>query len=349
MHERAPDVGHRFHDDFQGLENWTTDTDVLDELAQLGIAPTFEHTAMRETVLFDADGREYGYRSSKPLYYLVRRGAGRGTLDAALKHQAVTAGVDLRFNDETRQLPNGGIVAEGPHGSDVIAVGYVFETDARDGAYAALSDDLAPSGYAYLLVANGRGTIASCMFADFHREREYLQRTVAFFRTHVGFDMRDPRRFGGTGNFRPFRTARRGNLLFAGEAAGFQDALWGFGMRYAMASGHLAGRALLAGGPEAYDGLWKSRFGGLMRAGLVNRFVLERMGPIAYGVIARRLARTPDPRGWLGRRYRPSWITGALYPIAARASRWPRDGRLCVEEGCDCTWCRCTHAQAPVL
>ncbi|MDE3217583.1 MAG: NAD(P)-binding protein, partial [Gemmatimonadota bacterium] len=25
VHERAPDVGHRFRQDFQGLENWTTE------------------------------------------------------------------------------------------------------------------------------------------------------------------------------------------------------------------------------------------------------------------------------------------------------------------------------------
>ena len=29
-------VGHRFHDDFQGLENWTKELDVLEELAAAG-------------------------------------------------------------------------------------------------------------------------------------------------------------------------------------------------------------------------------------------------------------------------------------------------------------------------
>ena len=36
-------VGHRFHDDFQGLENWSRGPDVLDELAAAGIAADFEH------------------------------------------------------------------------------------------------------------------------------------------------------------------------------------------------------------------------------------------------------------------------------------------------------------------
>ncbi len=37
VYERRSDVGGRFHGDFQGLENWTTDIDVLEELASLGI------------------------------------------------------------------------------------------------------------------------------------------------------------------------------------------------------------------------------------------------------------------------------------------------------------------------
>src|SRR5438445_3493420 len=36
VHERSLGEGHRFHDDFQGLANWTTDGDVNDGLAALG-------------------------------------------------------------------------------------------------------------------------------------------------------------------------------------------------------------------------------------------------------------------------------------------------------------------------
>lgn len=344
VHERAPDVGHRFHHDFQGLENWTTDGDVLDELASIGIRPDFDYASFRETTLFDADGREHTYRSDRPLFHLVRRGEGKGTLDRSLARQAQVVGAELRFNDPVQHLRDGGIVAEGPHGSDVIAVGYVFDTDAADGAYAALAERLAPGGYAYLLVHGGRGTLASCMFADFHHERDYLARATEFFRERVSFAMRDARRFGGTGNFRPFRSVRRGQLLYVGEAAGFQDALWGFGMRYAMVSGYLAARALLAGAPGRYDADWRARFGGNLRAGAVNRFLIERLGERGYRMIVRRLDRAPDPRAWLGRRYRSSIGTDVLYSLARRMRRWPHDPDVCVMEGCDCTWCRCNHS-----
>ena len=85
VHEHNGDVGGRFHGDFQGLENWTVDDDVLDELGRSGIEATFEHAAYREFTVFDADGRALSLRSSRPLFYLVRRGSQPGTLDASLK------------------------------------------------------------------------------------------------------------------------------------------------------------------------------------------------------------------------------------------------------------------------
>ncbi|HEX8726574.1 MAG TPA: NAD(P)/FAD-dependent oxidoreductase [Gemmatimonadaceae bacterium] len=343
IHERASDVGHRFHHDFQGLENWTTERDVLDDLASIGIQPTFAHTPFFETTLFAPDGRTHVYRSARPFYYLVRRGPGPGTLDEALKQHALAAGAELRFNDPVRHLPDGGIVADGPHGSDVIAVGYVFDTDAPNGAYAALSDRLAPQGYAYLLIADGRGTVASCMFADFHREREYLERTVRFFQERVAFAMSAPRRFGGFGNFRPAQVVQRGGMLYSGEAAGLQDALWGFGMRSAMLSGHLAAQAMLAGAAVEYPAALRTRLGGLNRAGAVNRYLYARLGEGGYRHLTPRLDAARDPRGWLRHHYHPSWVSRALYPLAARALRHPADAGACLEPGCDCTWCRCTH------
>lgn len=347
VHERADNVGTRFHDDFQGLENWTTRGDVLDELASLGIETSFEHRGFRETTVFDSSGRDYTYRSRTPIFYLVRRGSAEGTLNWALKTQSQNAGVDIRFGDTCRHLPNGGVVAEGPRGADAVAVGYVFETSAEDGAFAAVSDQLAPKGYAYFLVWGGRGTVASCMFDDFHNEKTYLERTVEFFTAKVGLTMTRPRRFGGIGNFSLPRSACQGGLLFAGEAGGFQDALWGFGMRYAILSGHLAAKALLAGAPEEYDQLWNTRFGGLLRAGVVNRYLYSKLSDRGYPSFARRIARTPDVRDWLYRHYRPSMLRRVLTPVARRYLEKKQLAAACVMEGCDCTWCRCQHTLAP--
>ncbi len=343
VHEHNSDVGSRFHGDFQGLENWTMQEDVLQELQSIGINPGFEHAAYRDLTIFDPEGREHVFHSSDPLFYLVRRGDQPGTLDASLKEQALAAGVEIRFKDPSEHLPQGGIAAIGPRGSDAIAVGYVFETDKADAAYGAVSDRLAPKGYSYVLIHKSRGTIASCLFEDYHKEKEYLAHTVEFFTEKIGLRMENRRRFGGTGNFTVPRTARKARTLYAGEAAGFQDALWGFGMRYAMLSGHLAARAALDGSPEKYDSLWQGRLGGQLKASIVNRYLYEKLGDRGYAELLRHAGEHTDPRAWLRDYYAESLWKSLLFPMARRAVRTSRKEAACPMEGCDCTWCRCQH------
>jgi len=340
VHEQRAQVGARFHGDFQGIENWTTPADALEELARIGIEPTFECRPFREGIFYDPEGREFSYRSPDPLFYLVRRGSAAGTLDRSLEEQALARGISIRFREPCARLPEGGIVAGGPRGPDTIAVGYLFETDLADGIFGVLSDRLAPKGYGYLLVSGGRGTVASCLFDDFHREKLYRERTVEFFRGKVGLSMRNAVPFGGAGNILFPRTARNGNVLFAGEAAGFQDALWGFGIRLAMLSGHLAARAILEEAPETYDLLWRRRLGGVLRASIVNRFLYRRMGDRGYVHLMRRIARARDARLWLRRHYRAGVWKSLLFPLARRAVHSHRAEPACPADGCGCTWCR---------
>ncbi|HHH43065.1 MAG TPA: hypothetical protein ENK49_02920, partial [Gammaproteobacteria bacterium] len=137
VYERRDEVGARFHGDFQGLENWTRETDVLAELQAVGIATGFEHTPINEVTCYGPNGDvERRVRSQLPLFYLVRRGSEPGTLDHALKQQALAAGVEIRFGEALYTLPAGGIVTEGPHRADAIAAGYLFSTDMADGAWA---------------------------------------------------------------------------------------------------------------------------------------------------------------------------------------------------------------------
>lgn len=342
VHELSGDVGSRFQGDFQGLENWSAEVDVLEELAAAGIEPAFERIPVSEQISYDPDGKAFTFRSpDAPFYYLVRRGPQPGSVDRALLEQALAAGAEIRFHEAIHHLPEGGVVAHGPRGADAIAVGYVFATDMPDGVFAALNDALAPCGYAYLLVNNGRATLASCMFKDFHNEKAYLERTVGFFQGKLGFTMAGGRRFGGRGNFQVPATAVQGRRLFAGEATGFQDALWGFGMRYAMLSGHLAGSCLIEDAPKVFDQRWEARFGGSLRSAFVNRYLYARLGHYGYRFMLRQLAQARSPRGWLRGQYAPSSWKRWLYPFVYRAVSGRRGAVTCQKEGCDCTWCRC--------
>ena len=319
VYERRADCGSRFHGDLQGLENWTTRADVLEELAEMGIAPTFDHAAIRNALFFDADGRERSVRSGRPTLYLVRRGPGPGTLDQSLKAQALAAGVGIRFLEAPGDLPRGGIRTPGPDRCDALDVGYVFETDMPDGVFVALSERLAPKGYTYLLVSRGWGTVATCIFADYANVYEYRERCRDFFERRVGLRMQAPRTFGGTGNVRARPIVRSGDTLYAGEAAGLQDALWGFGMRYALVSGHMAARAVLARAPHQYDRSISRRFAGSLRTSIVNRYFYERMGDSGYARILRHFGRAADARDWLRGVYAPRLWKTLLFPLARRA------------------------------
>ncbi len=172
---------------------------------------------------------------------------------------------------------------------------------------------------------------------------------MAFFEEKVGFAMRAPRRFGGFGNVFAERTARKGRLLYVGEAAGFQDALFGFGMRYAMVSGALAARAWSNGRPETYDGLLRQRFGRLFKAGMVNRDLYGRLGDGGYARLMRRGASHSDIRDWLHRYYHGGLWTPLYYPLARRRLATRRRLIAGCREGCSCTWCRCEgHRSSPV-
>jgi flavin-dependent dehydrogenase len=345
VYEQRTDVGLRFHGDFQGLENWTTEGDVLDELDALGISPDFEHAAFNEVICFGPKGIEREMRSQQPIFYLLRRGNEAGTLDAGLKRQALAAGVEIRFDETQRTLPNGGIVTEGPHRADAIAAGYLFEIDMADAAYAVVSDRLAAKGYGYLLICKGRGTLATCLFQDFHNERQYLQRCVEFFTEKVGIKMENPRRFGGSGNFGVPRTARKGDILYAGEAAGFQDPLFGFGIRSALLSGAAAGRALASGHSAQYERFWKQRLRDYHITAASNRWFYDRLGERGYHRLLQNYTQEQDIRKLLRRSYAPRMWKRAWYYLAV--NRHHHRPLLRIHEDCDCTWCRCERGMQP--
>ena len=344
VHEAHKRVGHRFGGDFQGLENWTTRDDVLSEFKALGLTTDFTAMPGRNGTVFDPARKSYEVKSDEPLFYLIERGPGLGTLDSALLKQTQSLGVEVRFNSRLRQMAGEGILAAGPRAADAIAVGYHFETDMADGYWVICDDNLAPQGYAYLLVMKGRGTVKSCMFSGFKQEKRYVQRTIEAFQELVDLEMKNPRPHGGSGNFRIPRSAYSGPHPQVGEQAGFQDTLWGFGMRLAISSGVLAARSLLNN--ENYDMLWQRELRPQMETSIVNRSLFSLLGNRGYGwFLGNQLAR-PDLRESLRQQYQPSLLKRLLGPWARHRYNSRRKDITCDHTDCHCIWCReecCVH------
>jgi len=324
VHEAQREVGHRFGADLQGLENWSAGGDVLESLRASGIDTRFEACACRRGLAFDAWDRAYELAGKAPLVYVVARGPRQGSLDRGLLEQALALGVEVRFGSRRHALAAPGVSATGPQATDAIAAGYHFETAMRDGFWIALDDALAPQGYAYLLVMHGRGTVKSCMFGDFARHRIYADRSVERFRRLVGLRMSNPSYHAGGAALGGAPLAPEGPGFAAGEEAGWQDALTGFGLRYAMCSGILAARALLEG--SDYAAACRRELSPAREAACVNRALYARLGNRGYRMLLRAQGWRGDSSAFLRWLYRPSRTRQLLAALAGLRPAAPGSG-----------------------
>ncbi len=329
-------VGSRFHGDYQGIENWSGKQNVLEELNVAGIETSFSAYPVREGTAYDYRGKAYPIKGKQPLYYLVQRGGQAGSLEQGLLDQAISLGVEVRFSDRAASIEGPAVSGIGPRSADAIAAGYVFQTDQAGGNYIAFDNRLAPKGYAYLLIHNGRGTLASCMFSGFKNQAVHVERSVEFFENKTGLKMKSPRAFGGFGNFRIPNTAMQGGHPLIGEQAGFQDMLAGFGMRYALRSGILAAQSLIDG--SDYTRLWRAQLLPLLRTGISNRFLYNAAGDRGARLALRNISRS-NASSKLHRLYQSSLLTKLIFPLARRQFRRPLHDPSCDHIGCECVWC----------
>lgn len=298
VYEKNADVGMRFHNDYQGIENWSAETDTLDFLRSISLEPHSLCIPFHRGMLMSP--KECAeVTSPTPFFYLVKRGTDPDSLDMALKERAVASGVTLRFNSPVPHQ-EGDIVATGYTKPDVLAFGMVFDTDADDRAVILFDDRLAPKGYAYLLVCGGRATLATTLFAEFSSGRMYLEKAAERLRSVLHFTIENARTFVGCGSFSIPKSAVREGRRYAGEAAGFQDYLFGFGLRYALTSGHLAAQSVVRN--LDYDSLWKAQFGQQLEASRRNRTIFRYLGNRGYDLLVKTTSSHHDPRG-LWRRF----------------------------------------------
>lgn len=342
VHEARPAVGYRFQGDLQGLENWSGKQNVLETLRDQGITTKFDQFPGVNGTAFDAWGKAYKIQSPEPLFYTVERGPGPGTLDTALLNQARELGVEVRFNSRLKQLEGAGILATGPQAVDAMAVGFHFETDMENGFWVICDNNLAPKGYAYLLIMKGIGTVKSCMFSDFKQQHIYVQRTVKAFEKRVNLRMRNPRPHGGVGNFRIPSSALRGQHPVVGEQAGFQDTLWGFGMRHAITSGVLAAQSLLNG--HDYNQQWRSALGKQLSASVINRIFYGHIPNWGYRWFLRYATQQRDMRELLYRFYTLSLFKRLSLFCSGRYYKSRYNELCCADEACTCVQCQCGSA-----
>ena len=310
VHERGPRPGCRHHFDYQAIENWSSEDDVLELLHGMGLELDVPLHPIRELVMMRGRRKAVKTSMERPLGYLVQRGPGPDTLDDALAKQANRLGITI-FCGSKLEASEADIWATGPRAATIIAAGYTFETEHDPVALGLFDNECAPGGYAYVLVADGRGTLATVLARSFDRARTCLEKTRTLLTEKLRLDMRHVRRFGGIGQFRA-PSQSLGPLSRPGEAGGFQDLLFGFGIRLALTTGHLSARSLIETGDLERERQGVNR---ILRASMSNRLLLDLGGTLGHRYLIRQASRR-GPRAFLADWYQFGLMKAALYPLA---------------------------------
>lgn len=341
IHEMKEDVGTRFNGDFQGIENWSTTEDAHEFLESIGVQINFRFAPYTNGVYFDSFAKEYKVKTSRPLFYLVERGTNTWSLDQGLKKQALEAGVQIKWNSRLTKIPEGKvIIGTGPKAADAIAKGIVFKTNHKNYYAGFLDDNIAPKAYAYILINEGKATFATCLFKSFSRAQEFFEHALKRLHEVMDIDIIDPKEFGGYINFFFSKSLTKDNrIYYVGENGGFQDALWGFGMRYAMHSGFLAARSIIE--DISYEDLCKKFIKPKMETSLINRWMFARLGNRGYKVILQELEKKNDIIPDLQKRYNMSGFKKRILLEIAKYWFRPRlKDKNCMHTDCSCVWCK---------
>lgn len=330
--ERKGKPGAHFVNGWQILENYSSKINALSDLKTMSVEPSFFFKAETSIEFYDSLLRKFHLTGKKPYGYYLKRGPGEDTLDTALYNQAINAGVNFQFN--TRIDPaNADIISGGSTYASGVAKEITFESDSKDVFRTIIDHRLTPLGFSYLFVIDGQGTIGAAIMRDFNNIDNLTRNVVLRFQQLGKFSMKNQKiSVSSVGFFLP-NTAKTNGSMYIGEAAGFQDFLFGLGIRRSIQSGYLAAQSIITG--ENYDDLWKKQFKNQLVSGILNRFLFEISGDTGCSLLL-WLAQKADfqKAGYflhnpaIGRRLLAYFVK----------SFWGRRSRC--KHGSRCSWCR---------
>lgn len=342
VHEARRDVGTRFIGDLQIIEGSSEREPVPEFLDRIGIERNFYFRPVLHATFYDHRGTSRTIRSGQPYGYFIRRGAEEGSLDRGLLAQALAHGVTVRF--ESRLSPEAAdIVATGPAAPDGLAREMTWLTADRERIEVHFNHRLSPGGYSYIFILDGVATFGCAIVADFRKIDEYFEHSLAAAQRLNPFEIpADTRNGYSYMNFHLKEQATRGSARYVGEAAGFQDYLFGLGIRYALTSGWLAARSILEDRP--FDELWRADLATKQETSLVNRFLYESGGNAGLSMFVRRAAAARDFGSYLSGWHRHTWWKSLLAPVVRRF--WRHSGK-CQHKPAE-HWCRARDTEMKV-
>jgi flavin-dependent dehydrogenase len=304
--EAAPDSGWWRKGTWDAIENWTTEDDFMILLDRWKISHSFECRPISNFEVYDLHGECHSITTPRPTLYLVKRGNQSGALEYSLKNQALEYGVTIHYNQQ-RNYQDVDVWAVGAqHKGQFLGAGIQFKTRHPDTVKLLISSNHAPKAYAYLFIVDGQGLLSVTLTRNHANARIYLQRSLEFFRkvSPLNLDMDHVRLSSGFGGRWTDFWQSESTALRVGEAAGLQDYLWGFGIRYALHSGYLAAQALDQG--FDYNQAIRTQIHPLVHTSFINRAVYNQADDNVYRLLIGWFSRSPKLIELLRRRYSAS-------------------------------------------
>ncbi len=263
----------------EGVRNYLG-RDGLKDLARFGVRVepfSVAHRVVRRSPHYTSTTRG-------PSYYLVARGSGPRTLERQLLDQAVDAGARVHFKTKVAPKDLDFVATGAPRDKvNIIAAGYRFTRQGSslpdDEIHSLFDNTVAPHGYMCVLPGAVWHSIYSCAWGGvpYREVLRMVDRALGldWVRELMGSAKRVGQIFGrGYYSENPYAALSNVKPLLGGEAAGLQDAVGGFGIRYAIASGSLAAKSLLEG--TDYVASLRAEFRDDIDIGLRGRAWLDR-------------------------------------------------------------------------
>lgn len=299
VYEKCSFVGDSRDGDYEGIENWIFSENVSDFIKKIGfndkkiikypVDEFYVHTDSSTPILV---------KNNLPFFNLVKRGSTKECIDYQLYKQCLKN--DVRFVFDSKKIDNIDIYATGSKKATAYVNGINFETNAKNQSHLLLGSSFAPKGYAYMLIVNGEGTIATVFKKNKIKNKSPLQKCVDYFATR-NIKFKNIKYFGGKGSFN-YKKTKLSHPFFVGEVGGFQDLLFGFGMRFSMLSGIAASKMISGSKVSAYSDFKLLRK--KMKLSFINRKLYERLNDKQMFKVALKFSDASEPLSILENAYK---------------------------------------------
>ena len=298
VQEKRLRPGQSRHGDYEGLENWIFDENISSFFHNIG----FDYNKINSYPVNNFkvhafDKEPLLVKDKEPFFYLVKRGDKNNDFDNQLYQQCIDAGVNFRFNTIASNKCD--IIATGTRKASAYVCGSSFKTSEKDQVHLLLGHKFSPKGYAYLIICNGYGTIATAFKKVKNSKLNYLKNCKDYFK-NLNIDISNEQDFGSVGSF-AFSSAKISLPIHIGEAGGFQDYLFGFGMKMSMVSGLVAGMYLNRDKSDAK--LLLKKINKKRRVSFLNRILYERLNDEKMYYLAKKFSFSNDPLSILKQAY----------------------------------------------